>query len=132
MGPFILGDVTGSRQELGQVLGSKNSVPGTANLRTKILAFRVFDSSIVLVVKGWNSHTHREFPGKFEASNLSRDNLSREMGRRGSRQCYRPRSGAVACPAWRASRSPASKQRSLSGVCGGSKQRSLSGVFVAC
>ena len=30
----------------------------------------------------WNSHTHRQFPGKFEASNLSRDNHSREIGRR--------------------------------------------------
>ena len=31
--------------------------------------------------KGWNSHVHGEFPGKFESSNLSRDNLSREIGR---------------------------------------------------
>ena len=32
--------------------------------------------------KGWNSQVHREFPRKFESSNLSRDNLSREIGRR--------------------------------------------------
>ena len=31
--------------------------------------------------KGWNSHVHREFPGKFESSSLSRDNVSREIGR---------------------------------------------------
>ena len=34
-----------------------------------------------LNVKGWNSQAHREFPGKFESSNLSRDNLRREIGR---------------------------------------------------
>ena len=28
-----------------------------------------------------NSHVHRIFPGKFESSNLSRENLSREIGR---------------------------------------------------
>ena len=35
--------------------------------------------------KGWNSHVHREFSGKSESSNLSRDNVSREIGR--SSQC---------------------------------------------
>ena len=30
--------------------------------------------------KGWNSQARREFPGKFESSNLNRDNLSREIG----------------------------------------------------
>ena len=30
----------------------------------------------------WNSHVHREFPGHFESSNLSRDNLSGEIGRK--------------------------------------------------
>ena len=30
--------------------------------------------------KGWNSQVHRGFPAKFESSNLSRDNLSREIG----------------------------------------------------
>ena len=34
-------------------------------------------------LKGWNSQAHRELPGKFESSNLSRDNLSREIGRTG-------------------------------------------------
>ena len=31
--------------------------------------------------KGWNSQVHREFPGKFESAHLSRENLSREIGR---------------------------------------------------
>ena len=31
--------------------------------------------------KGWNPQAHRELPGKFESSNLSRDNVSREIGR---------------------------------------------------
>ena len=29
----------------------------------------------------WNSHVQREFPRSFESTNLSRDNLSREIGR---------------------------------------------------
>ena len=31
--------------------------------------------------KGWNSHVHREFPRKFESSNVSRGNVSRVIGR---------------------------------------------------
>ena len=34
-----------------------------------------------LNLKGWNSHAHRGLPGKFESSNLSRDDMSREIGR---------------------------------------------------
>ena len=34
-----------------------------------------------LQFKGWNCHVRKEFPGKFESINLSRDNLSREIGR---------------------------------------------------
>ena len=30
---------------------------------------------------GWNSQVHRGFPGNVESANLSRDNLSREIGR---------------------------------------------------
>ena len=30
-------------------------------------------------LKGWNSHVHRELPIHFESTNLSRDNLSREI-----------------------------------------------------
>ena len=53
----------------------------TANLRTYILDSRGFDSSINLNCKGWNSNVHRGLPGNFESTNLSRDNLSREIGR---------------------------------------------------
>ena len=31
--------------------------------------------------EGWNSQTHRGFIGKFDPSNVSRDNVSREIGR---------------------------------------------------
>ena len=31
--------------------------------------------------KGWNSQAHRQFPGEFESSNVSRGNVSREIGR---------------------------------------------------
>ena len=51
-----------------------------ANFRTKILDFRGFDSQN-LKLKAWNSHVHREFPGKFESTILGRENLSREIGR---------------------------------------------------
>ena len=34
-----------------------------------------------LKLKGWNSHVHRKFTGKFESSNVSRDHVSREIGR---------------------------------------------------
>ena len=29
--------------------------------------------------KGWNSQAQRGFPGKFDSSNVSRDNVSREI-----------------------------------------------------
>ena len=61
--------------------GALNQDDDTANLRTKILGFRGLDASANLNVKGWTSHAHREFPAKFESTNLSRDNLSREIGR---------------------------------------------------
>ena len=56
-------------------------LPHMANLRTKILDFRGFDSSRILIIKGWNSHIHREFPGHLKSNNLSREILSREIGR---------------------------------------------------
>ena len=52
----------------------------TANLR-KILEFGGSDSSRILILRGGNSQAHRGFPGMFESGNLSRDNLSREIGR---------------------------------------------------
>ena len=36
---------------------------------------------MIINCKGWNSHVHRGFPRKFDSANLSRDNLSREIGR---------------------------------------------------
>ena len=39
--------------------------------------------------EGWNSQAHREFPGKFESRNLSRDNLSREIGRTSCHDMFR-------------------------------------------
>ena len=52
----------------------------TADLRTKILDFRGFYSSRIVILRG-NSHVHMELPGKLESTNLSRDNLSREIWR---------------------------------------------------
>ena len=34
-------------------------------------------------IEGWSSHIHRTFPAEFESTNLSRDNLSRGIGRQG-------------------------------------------------
>ena len=55
----------------------------TANLRTNILEFRGFDSSIILIViKGWNSQSYGEFTGSLESTNLSREIRIREIGHR--------------------------------------------------
>ena len=55
----------------------------TPNLPTNIVDFRGFDSNITLM-------PIRGFPGKFESSNVSRDNISREIGRSGSVPTRRP------------------------------------------
>ena len=61
---------------------SRALISSQVNLRTKIMDFRGFDSSrSSLNHKGWNFQARKEFPGKFESSNLSRDNLSTEIGR---------------------------------------------------
>ena len=52
----------------------------TANLRATILDFRGFDSSRILIRRGWNSNIQWEFPGIVESANLSRNDLSREIG----------------------------------------------------
>ena len=52
-----------------------------ANLRTKILDFRGFYSNIILDLEGWHSLAYKDFPKNVESRNLSRDNLSREIGR---------------------------------------------------
>ena len=43
--------------------------------------FQRVDSSRVLLLRGGIPRPIGEFPGKFESSKLSRDNLSREIGR---------------------------------------------------
>ena len=43
-------------------------------------------------MNGWNSQARREFPGKFESTNPSRDTISREIGRTG---CERATRGAL-------------------------------------
>ena len=53
----------------------------TANLRAKIPDFRGFDSSIILMLRGGSIMSIWNFPGKVESRNLSRDSLSREIGR---------------------------------------------------
>ena len=54
--------------------------PSTANLRTKILDFRGFDSSIILRLRGGILMSIGSFPESLVSRNLSRDNLSREIG----------------------------------------------------
>ena len=43
--------------------------------------FRGFDSSAILILRGRILMSVGDFPGKFESSNVSRDNVSREIGR---------------------------------------------------
>ena len=58
---------------------SLNTVVITANLRTKILDFRGFDSSRILILRGLILVSTGSFS---ESTNLSRDTLSREIGSR--------------------------------------------------
>ena len=73
---------------------------GTPNLPTNIMDFRGFDSSIILIVKGWNSQAHGGFPRKFESGNLSMDNLSRETGRTAAAGCCVARTSRSRRIAW--------------------------------
>ena len=69
----------------------------TANLLTNIVDFRGFGLKHNLDFKGWNSQAHKGLPGRFESSNVSRDNDSREIGRspfRGGRRALIPRAHA--------------------------------------
>ena len=62
----------------------KRRAPCTANLRAKLPDFRGFDLSRILMLRGGIllfGHAHREFIEKFESSNLSRNNISREIWR---------------------------------------------------
>ena len=53
----------------------------TPILPTNIVDVRGFDSSTISILRGGNSQARGGFPGKFESSNLSRRNVSREIGR---------------------------------------------------
>ena len=67
--------------------GGHGRVSTIANLRTNIVDFRGFDSSTILMFKGWNSQAHRGVPGKFESSNVSREiERTQIQGRCGARQ----------------------------------------------
>ena len=46
-------------------------------LRFWISDFRGFDSSLIFIFKGWNSHVHSGSRGDFESANLSRDDPSK-------------------------------------------------------
>ena len=52
----------------------------TANLPTNIMDFRGFDSSIILILRGGIPRPIGDSSGKFDSSNLNRDNVSREIG----------------------------------------------------
>ena len=56
------------------------SAARTANPRTKIMDSRGFDSSIILTLRGGIIMSIRDFPESL-SSNVSRDNVSREIGR---------------------------------------------------
>ena len=78
-----------SRLAYGVSCGTAWYSLSTASLRTKILDFRGFDSSRILMLRvefscPWGFHR------KFESRNLSRENRSREIGRSSS-----PKSGAA-------------------------------------
>ena len=53
----------------------------TPNLPTSIVDFRGLDSSTILISRGGILTSIGDLPEKFESSNLSRDNVSREIGR---------------------------------------------------
>ena len=66
--PYL--DAPGSRS-----LPRKLWESATANLGTKIPDFIGFDSSSILISRGGIPRPIRELPGKFESTNLSKDNL---------------------------------------------------------
>ena len=59
------------------------SLSVTPNPPTIIVDFRGFDSSIILILRGGIPTPIGDFPGKFESSNVSGDNVSRGIGRIG-------------------------------------------------
>ena len=65
----------------GPAVSHEIPIQTTANLRTKILDFRGFDSSGILDSGVEFSCPSDNFPDFFEPTNLGSDNLSREIGR---------------------------------------------------
>ena len=61
---------------------SRGDHGATPNLPTDIVGFRGFDSSIILIYRGGIPRPIGDFPESFESSNVSRDNVSREIGRK--------------------------------------------------
>ena len=55
-------------------------VCSTPNLPTNIMDFRGSDSSVILLQRG-DFQAHREFPIKFDSSNVGRRNVSSRIGR---------------------------------------------------
>ena len=62
----------------------------TPNLPTNIVDFKGFDSSTILNVRGEMPRPVGDLPEGFESSNVSRDDVSREIGRTNT--------GADGCP----------------------------------
>ena len=60
---------------------NNNNNNNTANLPTNIMDFTGFDSSTILISRGGILMSNMGFPGKFESINVSRGNVSREIGR---------------------------------------------------
>ena len=75
----------------------------TANLGIKILDFRGFDSSTIFIIRGgilMSIGSPRGFPGKFESSDLSRENLSREIGPTPDQRGRESGSGSTRADSW--------------------------------
>ena len=60
---------------------SAEVAPSTANLRANIMDFRGFDSSIILMLRGEIPRPIGSFPESLSQAILSRDSVSRGMGR---------------------------------------------------
>ena len=72
----------GAHALAGQIVSSRQ-LAATANLRTKILNFRGFDSSIILILRGGILMSIENLPECLrQQTNLTRDNLSKGIGRR--------------------------------------------------
>ena len=70
-----------ARSSLGRVPAHPLAAHGLRPISVLRFWISEGDSSTILNLEGWNAHLHREFQAKLESTNLSRDNLSREIGR---------------------------------------------------